>query len=267
MLYCVIAIAAQSSITFYRVEIMKTNRIICVIITIALICSITACNTRSGENGGPGSESTSSPAPDKSENQSPAPTSSPNPGNSETSSPAPTSSPDPGGSETPSAEPSTAPGTGGGGQAGLSGTTEEILAKLVEDLQNAGAEMPMAFPPTAVPAGDSQFAIGLSETDFEKYVASAAQSLAAIGTFAHQIVLIEGVDTAAAGQIKKLVSSDGGYDAQKWICVFPEKVIAVESGAYVLLVASYREVADKAVEIFEATVGSIGEVVTFWDGV
>jgi hypothetical protein len=117
----------------------------------------------------------------------------------------------------------------------------------------------------AVSAAESQNTIGLSESDFNKYVAAAAQSLAAIGTFAHQIIVIQGVDDKAAGQIKSLVSGDGGYDPKKWVCVYPEKAVAVESGSYVLLVAAKNDVADAAVEIFRETAGSIGEANVFWN--
>ena len=192
---------------------------------------------------------------------------------------APSTSPDPGDSEsgsdggeaaTPDITPDPAPDPGdsggeGNNGSGLSGTPENVLAKVIEGLNNAGAEMPMSFPPASVAADASQNTIGLSEADFGKYVAAAAQSTAAIGTFAHQIIVIQGLDDSAAVQIKKLVSGSGGYDPQKWICVFPERVIAVESGNYVLIVASYRDVADTAVEVFRDIAGSIGEVATFWD--
>ena len=125
--------------------------------------------------------------------------------------------------------------------------------------------MPMSMPPAAVSAEESQNTIGLSEADFNKYVASAAHSLAAIGTFAHQIILIQGVDNKAAAQIKNLVSSDDGYNPKKWVCVYPDKGIVVDSGSYVLLVAASDEVADAAVEVFKNIAGSIGEVITFWN--
>ena len=155
----------------------------------------------------------------------------------------------------------------GGGESKLSGTPEDVLAIIIDGLDAAGVEAPMSFPPMAVPAEDSQNAIGLSEADYKQYVAAAAHSMAAIGTFAHQIIVIQGVDDNAAAQIKKLVSSDGGYDPQKWICVFPEIVVAVDSGPYVLIVASYREVADTAIEVFSEAAGSTGDVVTFWEGI
>jgi hypothetical protein len=136
---------------------------------------------------------------------------------------------------------------------------------IIDELNNAGVQMPMCMPPMAVAAEVSQNMIGLSESDFNKYVAAAAQSMAAIGTFAHQMIIIQGVDDKAAAQIKNLVSGSGGYDPKKWVCVYPEKAIAVDSGSYVLLVAASAEVADASVGIFRNIAGSGGEANTFWD--
>ena len=140
-----------------------------------------------------------------------------------------------------------------------------MLGKLVDDLGAAGVQMPMCMPPAAVTAEESQNTIGLSEADFNKYVAEAAQSFAAIGTFAHQIIMIKGVDESAAVQIKKLVSSDGGYDPKKWVCVYPEEAVAVDAGVYVLIAAAKRDVVDAAVDLFIGTAGSSGEAITFWN--
>ena len=168
-----------------------------------------------------------------------------------------------GGGNTPT--PPAETGGGGGSSGGLSGSPVDILAKLVDDITNAGVHMPMSLPPSEVAPDLSQNTIGLSEADFGRLVVSAAYNMAAIGTFAHQMIMIQANDDKAAVDVKKLVSGDGGYDAAKWICVFPEKAIAVESGSYVLIVASYAEVADAAVEAFRAAAGSIGDVNTFYE--
>jgi len=170
-------------------------------------------------------------------------------------------------------------GTGGGAATGdsgssgagsvpvssLSGTAIEVLTKLDDDLKQKGIEMPMTLPPTEVSSDMSQNDIGLSSGDFSRLVSSAASSLAAIGTFAHQIAVIQANDAAAATEIKNLISGSGGYDAQKWICVWPDKVIVVESGAYVLLAAANTDVVDAAVEAFRTEAGTIGTVITFFE--
>ena len=160
---------------------------------------------------------------------------------------------------------SCAAGSAGGVPSNLTGTPEEILTQLVDDLTNAGVKMPMSLPPTEVIADQSQNTIGLSEADFGRLVSSAWYNLAAIGTFAHQIIMIRANDAAAAAEVKRLVSGENGYDAKKWICVFPDKAAAVDSGEYVLLVASYNEVVDAVLETFEAAAGNVGDVITFWE--
>ena len=230
----------------------------------------------SGPDSG-GSNTTPSPSPSGSPDSSGSgatPSTSPSGGsdpenNGASPSASPSVSPDSGGNNaTPDSSPSVSPdnsGSDGGGGTGLAGTPEEILVSLLESLADSGIETPMSMPPIPVTAEQSQNTIGLSEADFERYVASAAQSMAAIGTFAHQVIIIQGVDDNAAGQIKALVSGKDGYDSQKWICVFPEKTVAIDSGPYVLLVAAKRAVADAAVEFFKAAGGSVGEAVTFWE--
>jgi len=147
----------------------------------------------------------------------------------------------------------------------LDGTSEEILQQILDAISAAGVETPMALPPLA-PAPDLvQYDIGLSEADFNRLAVSAASSVAAIGTFAHQIIIIEAKSPAMASEIKTLVSGDNGYDAKKWICVFPDLVIAVESGNYVLVAASTNEIVGAAKNAFEGVAGNIGTVITFWD--
>jgi len=156
-------------------------------------------------------------------------------------------------------------GSGGGNNSNLTGTPEEILSKLVADIEAAGVDMPMSFPPSEVTLELSQNTIGLSEADFTKLVVSAAYNMAAIGTFAHQIIMIQATDANAALEVKKLVSGSNGYDPQKWICVFPEVAATVESGSYVLLIAARSEVVDAAITAFRSAAGNIGDVNRFWE--
>ena len=155
--------------------------------------------------------------------------------------------------------------TGSGSSSNLSGSAIDVLTNLDAALKQSGIEMPMTLPPTAVTSEMSQNDIGLSTADFNRLVNSAASSLAAIGTFAHQIVIIQANDASAATEIKGLVSGTNGYDAQKWICVWPEKVIVVESGEYVLIAAAKADVVDAAVAEFRSEAGSIGTVVTIFE--
>ena len=256
-------------------EVMTIKKLLYLIIIVAMVLSLSACG--SGDDSldssptvntpGSGSNGTSSPSnsPDSGDGGEDGPLSSetPDPGDS-----GETTSPENGGSDiesSPSASPS--PEENGEADSNASEDLVDTLANLVDEFINAGATMPISMPAASVSAEDSQYAIGLSSADFGQYVVAASQSIAGLTTNAHQIVLIQGVDSNAASQIKRLVSSNGGYDPTKWICVFPETAIVVDSGPYVLLVASFRDVADIAVAVFEETFGSIGEIVTFWDGV
>lgn len=156
-------------------------------------------------------------------------------------------------------------GSGGTVQTNLTGSAEDVLEQVLAGVTESGVETPPPLPPTAVNADSSEFAIGLSAADFGRLVESASFSMAAIGTFAHQIIVIEAKDPAAAVEVKALVSSDGGYDAQKWVCVFPDRVIAVDSGKYVLIAASSNDTVSAAENAFKSAAGNIGTVNTFWE--
>jgi len=229
---------------------MSIKKVICVALSVAMICLMIAC---ADSGGGSGSSSGGSG------------------GSSGTGDVSGGDSGSSGGGSGSGGSGSGSGGDSGGGGSGvgtpvsnLTGPPDEILGKILDDVAEAGVHMPMALPPTEVTADLAHNAIGLSEGDFGRLVTSAFYSLAAIGTFAHQVIMIQANDDAAAIEVKRLISSDGGYDPQKWICVWPESVAVVESGSYVLLVASYDEVVEAAIAAFEADAGAIGEVNTFW---
>ena len=156
-------------------------------------------------------------------------------------------------------------GTDNNGDQNLTGSAADILNEIVGDITAAGVEMPMSIPPMPVTSDMSQNTVGLSEADFNKYVVDSAYNMAAIGTFAHQLIVLKAVDAKAAGEINKLVSSDNGYDAKKWVCVFPDKAAVVDAGEYVLIAAASTAVVDAAVDAFKSIMGSIGDVNTFWE--
>jgi len=156
-------------------------------------------------------------------------------------------------------------GSGGSGGSNLTGSSVEILKTLDDELRSTGLQMPMTLPPSEVDPELSHNTIGLTEQELEKLTVSAAYNVAAIGTFAHQIIVIQAVSTNAAAEIKGIVSSPNGYDPQKWICVWPERAIVVEAGEYVLLVAAKADVVEAAIEAFRNEAGTIGTVVTFFE--
>ena len=156
-------------------------------------------------------------------------------------------------------------GSGGAGQTNLTGTAEDVLQLILDGIVEKGIETPMALPPLAPQPETAEHDIGLSEADFNRLVETASSSVAAIGTFAHQIVIIQAKNAAMAGEVKTLISGSSGYDAKKWVCVFPDVAIVIESGNYVLLAASTNEIVAAAISAFETAAGNTGTVVTFWD--
>jgi hypothetical protein len=150
-------------------------------------------------------------------------------------------------------------------ESNLTGTPEEILAALDSKIASAGVEAPITVI-MPLDAETAQNNAGLSAESFAQYVTSAAFEAAAISTFAHEMAVIQAKDAASALEVKALVSGEGGFDPYKWICVMPEKVLAVESGSYVLLVAARADYCDAALAAFTEAAGSVGEVNVFYEG-
>jgi len=101
-----------------------------------------------------------------------------------------------------------------------------------------------------ITAEKAQYVLGLTEAQFEEYVESAYEAAAAIATFAQSNVVVKCKDSAAAVQVKKLIAA--GFDSNKWICVFPEQSIVVESGSYVLLAVGTAETTNALAEAFKS---------------
>jgi len=255
-------------------RIMKTKRIICIVLAVIMIVLASACdggaNNSSNSGGGGGGNSGGG-------------------GNTDTTTP-----PGPGGdtgngnANSGGGDTDTGGGNAGGGNSGgdtgggsaggggsttnLTGSAAEILGKLVDDtteiITSVGGFMYMSFTTDVVP-DLSQNTVGLPEADFENLVIAASSSMAGIGTQAHQIVLIETKDNNAALEAKKIIAgrvgNKDGYDAQKWICVWPERAIVVESGSFVLLIASRVDIIEAALELFKEMAGNVGEVDVFYE--
>ncbi|MDR2590042.1 MAG: DUF4358 domain-containing protein [Oscillospiraceae bacterium] len=161
-------------------------------------------------------------------------------------------------------------GNGGGGgasQTNLTGTTDGILTKIVDGVAEAGVETPFVMPPLQVMADSSEFDIGLSTDDFNRLVDDAYSSIAAISTFAHQISVIKANSAADATEIMSIISSNGGFDPNKWICVWPQNASVIRSGEYVLLAASRNDIVEAAIDTFttQAGAGNVSSVNRFWE--
>ena len=148
----------------------------------------------------------------------------------------------------------------------LEGTVSDILASLISEtdtrLDDAN-KMPFAFA-NDVSVETAQGILGLSPEQFNEHVAEATVSVAAIGTFAHQVALIKCTDSAAAAEVKALVAA--GFDATRWICVFPEQCFVIEAGDYVLMAATTNARANALLEAFVSMADTTGEVDIFFNG-
>lgn len=234
---------------------MKFKRFFCIIIVVLSVAVMASCGSE-GDNGDGFADSTKP-------SDSPGTVSPPSPTGGDATSPTPSTSED---VNTP------APTGGGGSDSNLSGSTEEILGRLVEEtasiVEAAGEFMYMSFT-TAVTADLAQNTTGLSEADFDSLVVAASSSMAGIGSQAHQIVLIQANDDSAADEVKRIiagrVSGKEGYDSQKWICVWPQQSVVIESGSYVLLIASRNDVVNAALEVFRGMAGGYGNADVFFE--
>jgi hypothetical protein len=147
----------------------------------------------------------------------------------------------------------------------LTGELPDILATVLSDageLLDEQHQLAQSFE-DPVTAENCQGMLGLSPDDFQRLVAEAYSSTAAIITAAHEVTLVRCNDFSAAAEVKQLVSE--GFNPAKWICVPPEQCYTVDSGSYVLLVASTDACADAIAEAFRAAAdGNVGETDVFY---
>ncbi|GHU96480.1 hypothetical protein FACS1894208_11150 [Clostridia bacterium] len=137
----------------------------------------------------------------------------------------------------------------------LKGTTAEILEKIIADANKALGEdsaMPMSFT-SEVTEETSEGNLGLTSDQFKSKVKSASVSTAAIGSFAHEIALVQCANAEDAAEVKGLIAK--GFDSGKWICVFPDRSVVIDSVSYVLLVAAKDANIDAVVKAFTDEAG------------
>lgn len=153
----------------------------------------------------------------------------------------------------------------------LTGSASEILDSVLEEAKKT-VSLPAPLPPLEgedsnlkITSDNCEHIIGLSSSDFDNYVSEAVVSQAAILTFAHEVILVKAKDTKSAVEVKKLAAE--GYNPGKNICVFPDKCCVIDSGCYVLLVASSNESVDAVIAAFKTIAGNItGEADIFYEG-
>jgi hypothetical protein len=158
-------------------------------------------------------------------------------------------------------------GAGGGGA--LAGELPDILSALMEKangILDEGNRFGMTLN-DQVTAETCQGKLGLSPEQFGMYVSDAYASTAAISAFAHEVAIIRCKDAAAAAEVKKLAAE--GFDPMQWVCVAPDRCYVVDSGEYVLLVATVDPGAGAIEQAFAEMAasggGTAGEAVVFFE--
>ncbi|MDR1322404.1 MAG: DUF4358 domain-containing protein [Gracilibacteraceae bacterium] len=145
----------------------------------------------------------------------------------------------------------------------LTGETGEILAAVVAAAaETAEAPLPQSFE-DQVTAENCQGMLGLTPERFAEYVTDAYVSTSALSTSAHEVALVKCNDPAAAAAVKALIAE--GFDSQKWVCVLPDESSVVDSGSYVLLLATSSEYAEALTAGFTALAAdNTGEKIVFY---
>ncbi|MDR1069873.1 MAG: DUF4358 domain-containing protein [Gracilibacteraceae bacterium] len=145
----------------------------------------------------------------------------------------------------------------------LTGETVEILAAVVAAAGEAAeAPLPQSFE-DQVTAENCQGMLGLTPEQFAEYVTDAYVSNAALTTSAHEVALVKCNDPAAAAEVKALIAE--GFDSQKWVCVLPDESSVVDSGSYVLLLATSSDYAEALTAGFTALAAdNTGEKIVFY---
>ena len=139
----------------------------------------------------------------------------------------------------------------------VTGSAAEVLASILEkagDSEIATMEAPL----------DSENSLGMagiSAEQLESLVEDSVASNAMMSSVAHIAVLVKCKDVESAETIKKAMKDN--FDVRRWVCVMPEKAFVVDSGNYVMLVASFKDYADALYNGFKAIAGeNIGEMVS-----
>ncbi len=139
----------------------------------------------------------------------------------------------------------------------ITGSAADVLASILEkagDSEVATMEVPLD-------SENSLGTAGINAEQLESFVEDSVVSTAMMSSVAHIAVLVKCKDIEAADTIKLAMKDN--FDVRRWVCVMPEKVFVVDSGTYVMLVASFKDYADALYNGFKAIAGeNIGEMVS-----
>lgn len=141
----------------------------------------------------------------------------------------------------------------------LTGSTTSILESVL-DAAKAEVGMTDMAPVTADAAPGY---LGISASEFEKFVAEATTSYGMLMTSAHEVTLVKVNDGESVADFVAAVVK--GYDPTKWICTFPQQAVIVDSGQYVLLIVSNNDAASKIMDAFKTVAGTTGNENVFYN--
>jgi hypothetical protein len=147
----------------------------------------------------------------------------------------------------------------------ISGALPDVLGTVLagaNELLGEGQGFGMSLD-SEITAENSQGMLGLTPEQFGQYVTEAYASNAAIMSFAHEVALVKCQDAEAAAEVKQLIAD--GFDSKKWVCVTPDQSYVIDSGSYVLLVATTNEGGEALKQSFETVAqGNVGEIKVFY---
>lgn len=127
----------------------------------------------------------------------------------------------------------------------IEGDPLELLTTLVSD-----AKIEIMSDTADLAAENVEWLLGLSTDDYNANVEKGAISMAMITAQAHMVALLKCNDADAAQTIKEKLQTQ--FDIRRWVCVTPEMCYAIDSGSYVLFVASRVEYGESLLEGFTA---------------
>ncbi len=140
----------------------------------------------------------------------------------------------------------------------FSGSAADVLAEILNSTEND-----IMVGDQEVNAENCEDLLGLTPEQYEQYVTDAAGSTAMINVHAHLVVLLKTKDFDSAAKVKSLIADN--FNPQRWVCVLPEKCFVVDSGSYVMFVASFKETADAFADSFNTLAkDTAGKVEVFY---
>lgn len=137
----------------------------------------------------------------------------------------------------------------------------EEMTNLVNTIVDA-ADARMSAEYTAVIDPEmSQNSIGLTTEEFNENIEDSITYGSQINVSAQEVTIVKVKDSSKAAEIKKEIFDNA--NPRKWICVTAKKVVAVDSGNYILFVMGEEDLCDNLVKAFSDNFdGNVGETLS-----